>query len=455
MDAQLEKPLAALFPLPFRVLFLVGLGILGWATNLHGLERLGVDGPSILELQDRSYLPLRSSSPSRHKQPSAHAFYAPLYRLFVIYSAWCFGAWLLYRAQTRSNLALVDVFAYIPGVCILCVLTVLLCTVDIVQKRERDSFLLSAERCCFSASDSPIHFSDVIFADILTSYAKVLGDLWLSFWMLLPGGSLLSIPTHEGWYQWVLPCLMSVPYAIRLRQCLIEYRSPSNTSRRPLFNAIKYASSFPVIFLSAAQRLVESEVVKASGVSAEHKGWHWEYPLFQLWLFSVAINSLYSFWWDVTNDWGLDLLNLRHTESHAVVFPFQQTVTADRSSSHLRSSRALSFRRAGRHGSPYPYGLRPILLYPLLVYPLIVFLNLVLRMTWSIKLSSHLHLQSEGSVVIFCLEVAELLRRWMWVFLRIEWEVVKRGRDRERSADTTDELELLDAHKDLVVTSIL
>ncbi|KAI6110584.1 EXS-domain-containing protein [Pisolithus croceorrhizus] len=448
MDAQLEKPLAAMFPLPFRVLFLVGLGILGWATNLHGLERLGVDGPGILELQDRSYLPLRSGSPSRNKQPSAHAFYAPLYRLFVIYSTWCFGAWLLYRVQTRSTVALVDVFAYIPGVCMLCILTILLCTMDIVQKRERDSFLLSAERCCFPASDGPIHFSDVIFADILTSYAKVLGDVWLSFWMLLPGGSLLSIPQYEGWYQWVLPCLMSIPYAIRLRQCLIEYWSPSNTSRRPLLNAIKYASSFPVIFLSAAQRLVESELV---GVSAEHKAWHGEHPLFRLWLVAVVVNSLYSFWWDVTNDWGLELLNLRHTESRAVVFPLQQTVTADRTPSHLRSSRGLSFRRTNRHSPPYPYGLRPILLYPLPVYPLIVFLNLVLRMTWSIKLSSHLHLQSEGSVVIFFLEVAEVLRRWMWVFLRIEWEVVRKGRDKERPTDTTDELELLDAHKVLDV----
>ncbi|KAI6045994.1 EXS family-domain-containing protein [Pisolithus marmoratus] len=447
MDAQVEKPLAALFPLPFRVLFLVGLGILGWATNLHGLERLGIDGPSILELQARSHFPPRSGSRCRSKEHSARAFYAPLYRLFVIYSMWCFGAWLLYSVQTRSNVALVDVFSYIPGVCILSVLTILLCTMDIVQKRERDSFLLTAERCCFSAYDSPIYFSDIIFADMLTSYAKVLGDLWLSFWMLLPGGSLLSIPTCEGWYQWVLPCLMSLPYAIRLRQCLIEYWSPSNASRRPLLNAIKYASSFPVIFLSAAQRLVESELATAGGNSADHKAWHGEYPLFRLWLVAVVVNSLYSFWWDLTNDWGLDLLKLRHTESHnhplyADVFPSQQT-GIDRS--------PLTHPIVSRRSSAHPYGLRPILLYPLSVYPLIVFLNLVLRMTWSIKLSSHLHLQSEGSIVIFCLEVAEVLRRWMWVFLRIEWEVVRKGKDKERAADVSDGLELLGAHKDMIV----
>jgi hypothetical protein len=54
-----------------------------------------------------------------------------------------------------------------------------------------------------------------------------------------------------------------------------------------------------------------------------------------------------------------------------------------------------------------------------------MFFNLVLRMTWSIKLSSHLHSQSEGSALILWLEVAEVLRRWMWVFIRVEWEVAK------------------------------
>lgn len=75
----------------------------------------------------------------------------------------------------------------------------------------------------------------------------------------------------------------SLPYLIRLRQCLIEYNSPTNSSRRPLFNAIKYASSFPVIFLSAAQRIVISDLVQAHGSSVVQLGWHGEHPLFRLW----------------------------------------------------------------------------------------------------------------------------------------------------------------------------
>lgn len=230
-----------------------------------------------------------------------------------------------------------------------------------------------------------------------------------------------------------------MPYLIRLRQCLVEYNSPTNSSRRPLFNAIKYASSFPVIFLSAAQRIVISDLVQTHGNSVTQQGWHGEHPLFRLWyvglrplvitllssrlvrLASVAINSLYSFWWDLTNDWGLDLVALSSSRS--------------------------------REGPPkslvYPYGLRAVLLYPLPVYPMVIFLNFILRMTWSIKLSSHLYAQSEGTPLIFWLEIAEVLRRWIWVFLRIEWEVIRKGRDKAHAIGngiSSEGTELLQTH---------
>lgn len=70
-------------------------------------------------------------------------------------------------------------------------------------------------------------------------------------------------------------------------------------------------------------------------------------------------------------------------------------------------------------------------------------------MTWSIKLSSHLYSQSDGSVLIFWLEMAEVLRRWIWVFLRIEWEVVRRGKDKASTIGNgipSDEIELYQAH---------
>lgn len=48
---------------------------------------------------------------------------------------------------------------------------------------------------------------------------------------------------------------------------------------------------------------------------------------------------------------------------------------------------------------------------------------------WSMKLFSVLNVNSHTSIVNFSLKVAELFRRWMWVFVRVEWEMVRKGRD--------------------------
>ena len=161
-------------------------------------------------------------------------------------------------------------------------------------------------------------------------------------------------------------------------------------------------------------------------------------------LMSAVVNSLYSFWWDLTNDWGLDLLASSSTGSRegsprsSVLSSRQVTATSSRrlhESLSLLDQTSSSFDATRRRGASYPHGLRAVLLYPLPVYPMVIFLNFILRMTWSIKLSSHLYSQSDGSVLIFWLEIAEVLRRWIWVFLRIEWEIVKRGRDMARATE--------------------
>ncbi|KAG2150900.1 EXS family-domain-containing protein [Suillus clintonianus] len=462
MDFGDAVPLSTSFPLPFRVLFLIGLGILGWATNLHGLHLLGIDAGSALDLHSgRIFLPTTSSSPRPSSSP--RVAYMPIYRLFAGYTAWCFAGWSFFRLATHSNAMLVDAFKFIPALSSLGVLTTLICPFELCQKRERDLFLQSAARCLFSSMDSPVYFSDVVFADVFTSFAKVFGDVWLSLCMLLPHGSLLSPPPLDGLSQWVLPALMSLPYIVRFRQCLIELRSPTNTSKRPLFNALKYASSFPVIFLSAAQRIVVLDLAEEKGELIAREPWHGEHPLFRLWLLAAAVNSLYSFWWDLTNDWGLDLLKPRSAESRSnpprpLVLPSLHlkassiagsSETHGVTQSHPSSGHQVHGGAIYRHQS-YPYGLRPVLLYPLLVYPLVIFFNLVLRMTWSIKLSSHLYSQSEGSALMLWLEVAEILRRWMWVFVRVEWEVVKNAQHKSQIASNgtvPEEVELMPSNR--------
>lgn len=55
--------------------------------------------------------------------------------------------------------------------------------------------------------------------------------------------------------------------------------------------ALKYTTTFPVIFLSALKYHVELQF--------------WFSTLCPLWVLCAILNSGYSFWWDVTKDWDL------------------------------------------------------------------------------------------------------------------------------------------------------
>ncbi|PCH43628.1 EXS-domain-containing protein [Wolfiporia cocos MD-104 SS10] len=441
-DIPEELLFSAAFPLPFRVLSLAGLGILGWASNIHGLRVAGIDARAVLDLdyydprhgrRPISPLPLDDRHGTQHRRydQGPASIYGLLYKLCAMYAWWCLLSWSIYRYATYGDLNLVDAFKFIPAVAMLVVVTVLVSPFNIFAKSERDRFFNAIHRCLFPPRHR-VHFADVVSADVLTSFAKVIGDLWLSFCMLMPGGSLLVQPTQAGLARWILPTLMSLPYAVRFRQCLIDYRSPTNDSRRPLFNALKYATSFPVIFLSAAQRTVISDP-RGEASFGDH-------VLFRLWLFAALLNSLYSFWWDITNDWGFDLLLPRSAASPRPLvlsrLHSRTTLLTDgsRSSSHDVGSDEQDIEVKGERCTPiqtasHPFGLRPTLMFPLPVYPFAIVADLVLRLTWSAKLSSHLHAYAEGHMLIFCFEFAEVVRRWMWVFIRVEWEIVKESKE--------------------------
>lgn len=190
-------------------------------------------------------------------------------------------------------------------------------------------------------------------------------------------------------------------------------------------------------------------------------------------MLAVLINSLYSFWWDITNDWGLSLLvpsgwrsstSLqssyqlipRHPPSSSSLSNSRSTASTE-PSLHTRSRSTLSptpppsnslhpprpsrhtraFSTAQSPNTSYPF-LRPILLLPdPTIYYLAIALDLLLRFTWSLKLSPHLHEIGELEEGVFGMELLEVLRRWGWVYLRIEWEAVRKGQGGEMDLNTT------------------
>jgi hypothetical protein len=148
----------------------------------------------------------------------------------------------------------------------------------------------------------------------------------------------------------------------------------------------------------------------------------------------VFVNSVYSFWWDVVNDWGLSFLRI--SSSVSKTRPSTDTGSSQRRLLPKSSTVDLDV----DNGTQYA-GLRPQLLFSdPMIYYIAIFVNFILRFTWSLKLSSHLHHAVDLEVGVFLIEALEILRRWIWVFLRMEWEAL---RLRNQASNREEEYEFL------------
>lgn len=140
-DMDKDIPLIVAFPLPFQILALVGLAVLGWATNLHGLDLAGIDVMSSLDLRTDASIALPAHQSTPRQATSLSSLYRAVYRIFTVYSTLCFVAWVTYRYSTHGDIGLVDVFGYIPAIAALSVLCLLFCPYNILHKTERRKFL--------------------------------------------------------------------------------------------------------------------------------------------------------------------------------------------------------------------------------------------------------------------------------------------------------------------------
>ena len=137
------SPFSAIFPVPFRVLALVGLGGLCWATNLHLLDYLGIDsgqalqvphykqtsdGAPVLSLPSHSPSP-RVDTPSPTGTPSSYfpalgsiyahpsSLYPALYRILLSYLIPAGGGWVLFYWLTRGNVETLNAAKWVPAIC--------------------------------------------------------------------------------------------------------------------------------------------------------------------------------------------------------------------------------------------------------------------------------------------------------------------------------------------------
>ncbi|KAI9593466.1 EXS family-domain-containing protein [Syncephalis fuscata] len=347
------------FPIPFRILFLICFAIWAWGSNVSILAWTGIDAGRLLAVSGEKGL--------RHVK--VYQLAAALSTVSAI--GWC--AFLI----TQSDMAISLVYA---GFFLL-----IINPMDGWCRRERFRFLKSICRIFFGGLGTTIYFSDVILADILTSFAKVFADLYATLChIIVLGGIDLAAPglvtANACGYHWIGPGLTALPYALRFKQCCIEYIHTDVTAdrRRHMANALKYASAFPVIFLSAIQQLrhkspAEShDDVLANLVNDD--------ILPTVWFAFVLVNSLYSFYWDVAMDWHLGQSG-----------PFTNTYMPIGQLSAITTSNTIA--TYWPDNSQHAKLLRPILQFgdPFIYYTAII-IDFMLRFTWSLKLSTHLRL---------------------------------------------------------------
>ncbi|OCT50413.1 putative exs family protein [Cladophialophora carrionii] len=367
-----------ILPLPYRVAIIIVLGIWAWGLNLHYLHLIKIDVPALIRYPPRQV---------------AHHHYST-YRLATALSIPLVSSILLYWVITQGDKHTVLQWQILPQSYLLLLVVCFLAPLRRMSLSGRQRFLSILKRISLGglAEVQDGKFGDILLADVLTSYAKVMGDLFVSTCMLFDRKtSSTAKPNRACGGVFLVPLIMAVPSMIRLRQCLIEYfrvrkhpTAASGWGGQHLANALKYSSAFPVIILSALQRGYEPNKFHMS-----------EAGLFRLWLLFVFLNSFYSFYWDVAKDWDLSLFS---------------------------SSRE-------RNDPGHPWGLRRYRYFHAKeLYYIAILIDFLLRCTWSFKLSPHLDHFNDLEGGIFLMELLEVVRRWMWIFIRVETEWVRNNK---------------------------
>ena len=138
-------PLSASFPLPFRVLSLVGLAILLWGTNLHILHLLGINVPKVLDFREPQEEEEGDGDVFTEKQVQetgggGGVGYITIYKLAGVYTAFVGSGWVLFRLITGGEVESMEDWRGLVGVVLLGVLGGALVPWRGIGERERRGF---------------------------------------------------------------------------------------------------------------------------------------------------------------------------------------------------------------------------------------------------------------------------------------------------------------------------
>ncbi|EFR01861.1 ERD1 [Nannizzia gypsea CBS 118893] len=394
-SGTLESPkldgFSLVLPLPYRVAVILVAGVWGWGLNVQYLTAVKIDVPALIRY------------PSRPNTAGTVTIHRSTYHLATLLSIPLAISLLAFWFITHGDPARVIAWEALPQSYLFLFVVLLAFPLHRLSRGGRHRFLTTLKRISLGglAESQDGKFGDIILADVLTSYSKVIGDLFVSSCMFFSKDvSSTSIPDRACGGHVMVPLLIAVPSIIRLRQCLIEFfrvyrrgnRRTDGWGGQHLANAAKYTTALPVIALTMLQRNYDASTI---GVSEE--------TLHKLWILAAIINSSYTFYWDIEKDWDLCL--------------FSDIVSQFRPSSTLRDE------------NPHPFGLRTNRFFHAnFIYYSAIVIDLVLRFTWLSRLTTRLNWVNDLESGVFALMFLEVTRRWLWIFLRVETEWVRNTR---------------------------
>eukprot|EP00210_Caulerpa_lentillifera_P008793 g8389.t1 len=324
-----------------------------WTLNIYVFEILHIPYEQLFE--DSKTLP-RSSG---------------VLQIATVFSTLLLTASTVFLTALASNFQ--QLANWTPMVFLLICLLIWLMPINAFYGQNRIDFFKTCGRVLVPIL--PVRFTDFLLADVLTSLARSISDsvrgvcvLTLLSFSNLKNDDSGQIEFHCGRRTLYTNLALGLPYCIRMIQCLsIYYR---DHDRVQLFNAVKYFTTFPVIFSSMMKHRASSE--------------DWMQCWNRVWILASILNTGYSYFWDVEMDWDISWFRSWKQSSIVSWLP------------SLRSDALYS---------------------PQWVYAFALVSNFIIRVAWIYKLSLHLPYTQEIHLLVALLEV---YRRCQWIFIRLE-----------------------------------
>lgn len=363
-----------ILPRPYRVVALVNVAVALWYTIILTCIRCEIDLLMVVRLKHPDLTLRKLALATRSTMIKMTTFNAINYALYLIFYI------------QGLNMPLLNWFPLISLVyCAMILYTPEFFSNNSQPSVEGQRLSQTFRRVLKGEIDTSIRNNDIILTDTLTSYNKTIIDLLIYISGLLLGMQVLPLTPgemakdHLQVYNLDL-MLANFPSALRLKQCLYEYKASSYANRIHLFNAIKYSTAFlPTICMI----LMRQSFLKSN----------------YAWILYSLINSSYSFFWDISNDWNFGF--------------FYRYIKGNKDLPIFRSH----------------------LIYNSKFYYLAILVDFSLRFIWVFKVLASPPIDSGFMFMMyslfntesgsFFLQLLEICRRWVWIFIKVETEYIK------------------------------